>query len=128
MLRGKRLKKMYKTFRQTYYEHVGATFKFKSGEKGRLKRTFIMVAEAMGIRDKERFEEVLDMFKKYVVKKINQWLKWKHRSRGNLMGFLEKSDEIEIFVRGEQVTTLEQDNQAEGLDIAGTEDDSSWDF
>jgi hypothetical protein len=104
------------------------TFKFKRGEKGRVKNMFTYTSEAMGIRDASRFDEVLDMMMKYVTEKTKEWLKWDSKRRSNYLGFLEKQDEIEIFVRGEQITEGADTSAADGLEIAGRSDEASWDF
>jgi putative lipoic acid-binding regulatory protein len=128
MLTGKNLKKLYATFSSIYKAGVGRSFKFKRGEKGRVKNIFTYTSEAMGIRDSTRFDEVLEMVAKYVTDKTKEWLKWNHRSRNNYLGFLEKRDEIEIFVRREQVGNELNENVAEDLQIAGRDSGEQWDF
>lgn len=126
MLRGKNLQKLYKKFTETYHSVVGGKFEFKRGEKGRVKNLFTYTAESMGIRDEARFDEVLDMLAKYVEQKTKEWLKWRHRSRKNYLGFMEKKDEIEIFVRGEQIGDEANENAAENLQIAGRDSGEQW--
>lgn len=121
-LKGSNLKSVYSVISKTYEDKVGTPLKFKSGEKGRAKNIFTYVSEAMGIRDDERFEEVLDMFIKYVEAKTKEWLGWRARSRRNWFGFLENSEEIEVFVAGKLSTPSQPDKN-----IAGTGGAEEWD-
>ena len=121
-IKGKRLKKLYGTLSNMYEYYVGSKFQYKSGEKGRVKNIFTYVCESMGARDEKEFEEALRMFAKYISTKTEEWLRWDKRSRKNYLGFLEKPDEIEVYVSGE-LKVSEQN-----LDIAGTQEEDEWDF
>lgn len=121
-LKGKKRQLVYKWFKFIFEKEVGKEFKFQTGEKKRVRQIFTHVAEQMGIRDENKFDEVLDYFQDYVFDKTEDWLKWDKASRNNYVGFMDKPDEIAIYVKGKQ-----KQQQAE-TKIAGTESEEEWDF
>lgn len=124
-VKGDNLKSLYRTFSDIYRSRVGSSFKWKSGEKGRVKKLFTYCSEAMGLRDEKDFKAALKMLASYLEQKSDEWLQWDHRSRGNYIGFLSKKEEIEVFVSGE---LSEGPEFSKELQIAGTATDDEWDF
>lgn len=118
-LKGKNRKSVYHLFSELYKRKVSDNFSFKSGEKKRLRQVFTKIAEQMGIRDEERFKEVAEMYTNYVRTQMKKWLKWEKRSRSNLIGFLDRSEDIEVFVAGVQDVDT---------NIAGRKNEKQWDF
>lgn len=121
-LKGKKRQLVYKWFKFLFESEVGTEFKFETGEKKRVRQIFTHVAEQMGIRDEERFDEVLDCFQEYVSGKRDEWLKWDKATRNNYIGFMDKPEEIAIFVSGREKKKQQETS------IAGTESEDDWDF
>lgn len=125
MVRGDNLKALYTTFQDIYFSATRLTWRWESGDKGRVKTMFTFVAEAMGLRNEKDFRAVLKVFTKYVELKTSEWLKWKKKSRSNYLGFMEKRGEIELYVKGLEEGTK---SSAEDLNIAGTSGEDAWSF
>lgn len=123
-LRGNNLNKLYSTICSVYEDHV-RRFDFKSGEKGRVKQIFTKFSEEMGIRDEDRFDEVLDLFEDYVVAQTKNWLSWNKRSRSNYLGFLDQSDEMAVFIAGQK----EQESKGnDASEVVGQQHPDEWEF
>ena len=125
LVRGNNLKGLYTTLSDAYYAQTGIVWKWDSGEKGRVKRIFTHVAEAMSLRDEEDFQAALKVFEKYVSQQTKDWLAWNKRSRSNYLGFLDKAQEIALFVKSLEESTK---SQATKLKIAGTDKEDAWEF
>lgn len=118
-------KKVYDAFIEVFEAATGTAFKWQKGEKGRVKQIFIRVAESMGVRDEEDFPRVLTVYRKYLIHAAEKWLCWDKRDRNNYVGFLDKKDNIAIFVSGDKAG---KKFKGQSNDIAGTKDADEWDF
>ena len=122
---------MYGIFKSVYRDVVGRGFKFETGEKKRVRRVFNRIAESLGERDESKFKSVLTVFRKYTELQMKTWLQWEKRDRGNLLGFLERGDEPEIYARGELKKDDDiHENDSTGSaahDIAGRTTAHDWD-
>lgn len=122
-LKGKKLKVVYNTVKKVYYKNVKKNFKFKKGEKSRIKDVFTHIKEALKENEENTsFKNVLDFFEDYLDSKTKSWLAWDKKSRFNYIGFLLREEDIYVFIKGE---TIDDD---EDLDMAGYNDSESWDF
>lgn len=117
---GNNRKRLYAWVKMIYEEMVGSQFKFKKGEKGKIKEIFTHFSEALDVRDEEKFDYVLEYFTSYMWEKTSEWLNWDKRSRNNYIGFMLQPENIEVYVAGKK-----QKNESE---IAGTQTEEDWDF
>jgi hypothetical protein len=117
--------KVYDGFIEVFEIATSAKFKWQPSEKDRVKNIFIRVAEAMNCREEEDFDKVFNMYQKYLVNAVDKWIRWDKRDRLNYVGFMDKKENISIFVSG----VLAQRKMKESShEIAGTKHAEQWDF
>jgi hypothetical protein len=115
-------KKVYDYFLDVYHAATGSRFVWKQGEKGRVKKIFTTISEAMGKRDEEDFTLVLKCYKEYLLFSAEKWLAWDKRDRLNYIGFLFNKDNINIYVVGRDK------KNSKALNIVGTRGKNEWEF
>jgi hypothetical protein len=117
--------KVYDAFIEVFEIATSAKFKWQPSEKDRVKNIFIRVAETMGCREEEDFDKVFTMYQKYLVNTVDKWIRWEKRDRMNYVGFMDKKENISIFVSGVQAQRKMKESSNE---IAGTKHAEQWDF
>jgi hypothetical protein len=117
--------KVYDAFIEVFEAATGAKFKWQPSEKERVKNIFIRVAEAMACREEEDFDRAFLMYQRYLVNAVDKWIRWDKRDRMNYVGFMDKKENISIFVSGVQAQRKLKESSHE---IAGTKHAEQWDF
>lgn len=125
MLQGKNLKKVYAAIKKQYRSQVGRSFRFKKGEKKRVKDIFTHVREALGNKKEQEFSEVFKCFYLYVKKQTQRWISWDKASRLNYIGFLDRPDDVYTFVAAFKKKFR---SSSEEKEIAGTKKQDAWEF
>lgn len=123
---GEDRKAVYDTFENVYYDVTDCMFSWQSGEKSTTITMFNRVAENLGIRDEEKIDKVMEVFEAYLEGQIQDWFTWDKGNRENLFGFIDKKENIELFVN--QWEFEEKQDKAESKDIAGTQDNEEWEW
>lgn len=124
-IRGENRKEVYNIFRDVFEEIVGIGFKWRKGEKGEVIRMFNRVAEAMNIRDEECFVQVLRVFKSYLESSTSDWAKWSKKCRENYLGFINKKDNIELFV-AEATNKINAKVKTNANNVTKTKTEEEW--
>lgn len=123
---GEKRQKVYTTFEDVYFDVTDCSFSWKQGEKSKVIDIFTCVSETLGIRDVEKYEEVKEVFRDYLKDQIQDWFDWDKGSRENLIGFVKKKENIELFVKRQEFEEAQE--KAESKDIAGTDTNDEWDW
>lgn len=124
VLQGDNLKSVYMEFQSSFHRATDLEFKFKKGEKTRVKRIFTLVSESMGVRDPEDIAKVLNTFGRYIEKTSLDWLLWNKSCRQNYFGFVDNKENIKLFVKGLTTTAPKTVNE----EIVKTRTNDQWDW
>jgi hypothetical protein len=114
-------KEIYDKFCKVYRSTTGSRLTWATGEKKRAVAIFVKIAAALELKDNEFFDRVFEMYGGYLEQYARQWACWKGAHRGNYVGFLDKKENISIFVN--RALDVHVDKK-----IAGVHDAESWDF
>jgi hypothetical protein len=114
-------KSVYNLFQKKYKIVTGSNFRWEIGERKRVIAIFTKISEALGLRDGEHFPKVFEIYSDYLLSHIKSWSCWSNATRKNLLGFLDKVENINIFINKSL-------NVHREIDIAGTGGKDEWEF